>query len=57
MALGHKDEHVKGRCGACSYRTICGGCRIRAEAVTGDVWAQDPACYLTDEEIGLQAGE
>ncbi len=56
MALRHKDEHVKGRCGACSYRTICGGCRIRAEAVTGDVWAQDPACYLTDEEIGLEAG-
>ena len=27
--------------------------RTRAEAVTGDFWASDPACYLTDEEIGL----
>jgi MoaA/NifB/PqqE/SkfB family radical SAM enzyme len=25
--------------------------RSRAEAVYGDVWAQDPACYLSDEEI------
>jgi hypothetical protein len=26
---------------------------VRAEAVSGDVWAPDPACYLTDEEIAL----
>jgi len=33
---------------------ICGGnFRVRAEAVSGDVWAPDPACYLTDEEIAL----
>jgi Fe-coproporphyrin III synthase len=50
-ALRDKQAHVKGRCGACSYRGICGGCRIRAEAVTGDMWEADPACYLTDEEI------
>ena len=32
---------------------ICGGnFRVRAEAATGDLWAPDPACYLTDEEIG-----
>ena len=31
---------------------VCGGnFRVRAEAVTGDLWAPDPACYLTDEEI------
>ena len=28
--------------------------RARAEAYYGDEWAQDPACYLTDEEIGLK---
>lgn len=45
-------EHVGGeRCGICNYKTVCGGCRIRAEAITGDVWADDPACYLTEEEI------
>jgi radical SAM protein with 4Fe4S-binding SPASM domain len=50
-ALRHKSEHLKGRCGSCRFQSICGGCRIRAEFVTGDMWEADPACYLTDEEI------
>lgn len=33
-----------GRCGRCEYREVCGGCRARAFAVTGDVMAEDPAC-------------
>jgi len=38
----------------CRWLDICGGnFRARAEAVTGDIWGEDPACYLTDEEIGL----
>jgi radical SAM protein with 4Fe4S-binding SPASM domain len=45
--------HLKGRCGECTYKAYCGGCRIRAEAIHGDVWAADPTCYLTDEEIGI----
>ena len=53
--LRNKPEHLKGRCGACAYRGICGGCRIRAEKVHGDVWAADPACYLRDDEIGIVA--
>jgi 12,18-didecarboxysiroheme deacetylase len=49
-----KKKHVKGRCATCSWLDVCGGnFRVRAEAVTGDVWAPDPACYLTDEEIAL----
>lgn len=45
--------HVKGRCSRCRFLEVCGGnCRTRAEAVTGDLWAPDPACYLTDREIG-----
>lgn len=51
VKLRDKQARVKGRCGRCSQRAICGGCRIRAEAVTGDMWEADPACYLTDEEI------
>jgi heme d1 biosynthesis radical SAM protein NirJ len=44
---------VKGRCGECSYLDICGGnTRVRAWSLTGDPWAEDPACYLDDEEIG-----
>ncbi len=48
---------VTGRCGQCQYLKICGGnTRVRAYQLTNDPWAEDPACYLTDEEIGLQAG-
>lgn len=54
MMLKEKRKFVKGRCSQCRWLDICGGnFRVRAEAVHGDVWAPDPACYLTDEEIGL----
>lgn len=47
-----KKQHVKGRCSTCRWLNVCGGnFRARAEAATGDPWAPDPACYLTDEEI------
>ncbi len=53
--LRNKKDHVKGRCASCRYLELCGGnFRVRAEAVTGDLWEADPACYLSDEEIGLQ---
>jgi 12,18-didecarboxysiroheme deacetylase len=52
--LKEKKLHVTGRCARCKFLDICGGnFRARAEAATGDLWAPDPACYLTDEEIGL----
>jgi 12,18-didecarboxysiroheme deacetylase len=52
--LKNKKLYVKGRCARCSFLDVCGGnFRVRAEAVTGDVWAEEPACYLTDEEIGI----
>ncbi|MBI2885130.1 MAG: TIGR04053 family radical SAM/SPASM domain-containing protein [Candidatus Omnitrophica bacterium] len=35
---------LKGRCGACEFRGVCGGSRARAYAVTGDYLAEDPAC-------------
>ena len=45
---------LKGRCGACQHQAICGGnTRVRAWQLTGDPWAEDPACYLTDKEIGV----
>jgi 12,18-didecarboxysiroheme deacetylase len=53
--LKEKKRHVKGRCALCSWLGICAGnFRVRAEAVTGDMWAPDPACYLTDREIGIK---
>ncbi len=43
---------LKGKCGRCRFKSICGGAlRARAEIVTGDPWEADPACYLTEEEI------
>jgi radical SAM protein with 4Fe4S-binding SPASM domain len=52
--LKDKKRHVTGRCAACRWLDVCAGnFRVRAEALTGNLWAPDPACYLTDEEIGL----
>jgi len=52
--LKEKKKYVTGRCAGCRWLDICGGnFRVRAEAVTDDLWAPDPACYLTDEEIAL----
>jgi radical SAM protein with 4Fe4S-binding SPASM domain len=56
LMAGLKDRKplLKGRCAACRYLDMCNGnFRVRAEAVYGDVWAPDPACYLTDQEIGI----
>ena len=55
--LKDKRPWVNGRCKACRWLDICGGnFRVRAEAV-GDLWAPDPACYLTDEEIARTGDE
>jgi radical SAM protein with 4Fe4S-binding SPASM domain len=54
LMAGLKDRGklLKGRCGSCKWVELCNGnFRARAEAVYGDIWQQDPACYLTDEEI------
>jgi radical SAM protein with 4Fe4S-binding SPASM domain len=50
--LREKPLHVTGRCKNCRFLSLCGGnFRARAEAATGELWGEDPACYLTDEEI------
>lgn len=52
--LKEKKAHVKGRCANCRFLDACGGnLRARADSLTGDPWASDPACYLTDQEISL----
>jgi radical SAM protein with 4Fe4S-binding SPASM domain len=52
--LKNRKELLKGRCAKCQYLDLCNGnLRVRAEAASGDIWAEDPACYLTDSEIGL----
>jgi 12,18-didecarboxysiroheme deacetylase len=52
IQLKDKKKYVQGRCAICRWLDVCGGnFRVRAEAVSGNVWAPDPACYLSDDEI------
>ena len=45
LSLKIRDRsNLKGKCGVCEYREICGGCRTRAEIYTGDIFESDPAC-------------
>ncbi len=56
--LRNRRAHIHGRCAACPLFDACGGgSRVRAEALTGDLWASDPACYLTDAELGFASHE
>ncbi len=54
-ALRSRPRKINGRCGGCRWIKVCGGNnRERAWRMTGDFWASDPACYLTDEEIRVE---
>jgi heme b synthase len=37
-------KELKGKCGACEYKAVCGGCRARAYEATGDYMAEEPLC-------------
>lgn len=55
--LRQSPRPVAGRCGACAHLAICNGnTRVRAWELSGDFWAADPACYLSDAEIGVEPG-
>ncbi len=54
--LRNRRAYIKGRCRLCKFFDACGGSlRVRADLHFHDPWAPEPACYLTDEEIGLDA--
>jgi len=42
--LLRNSDCLTGKCGLCEYRTICGGCRSRAYAMTGNIMAPEPFC-------------
>jgi len=47
----HPRKQISGICKDCKQIDICnGGSRARAYAISGDLWAEDPSCYLTKEE-------
>lgn len=57
IIAGYKNRKplIKGRCSKCNFYEICNAnFRARAKYATGDLWESDPACYLTDEEIGIK---
>ena len=45
-------SNIKGKCGICEYKKICGGCRARAYEATGDYLQEEP--YCVHEPLGLQ---
>ena len=56
IKLRERKNYLQGRCRVCSLLPLCNG-NFRARALsTGNFWAADPACYLSDEEIGLVGG-
>jgi len=46
--LRRRESKLKGSCGECNYKTVCGGCRGRAHAYSGDYLEEDPRCYLRE---------
>jgi radical SAM protein with 4Fe4S-binding SPASM domain len=48
MFMALRARALKGHCGTCKHKQICGGCRSRAYGVTGDYLAEDPVCPLVD---------
>jgi radical SAM protein with 4Fe4S-binding SPASM domain len=44
LAKMRDPEQLKGKCGICGYRTVCGGCRARAFAATNDYMEAEPMC-------------
>ena len=49
--LRRREELLKGVCGDCNYKKVCGGCRGRALAYSGDYLAEDPRCFIRETTI------
>jgi radical SAM protein with 4Fe4S-binding SPASM domain len=53
--LRERESRLHGRCGDCGYRRLCGGCRGRAWAMTGDYLSEDPSCFIHDDPGALKS--
>ncbi len=42
---------LKGKCGQCRYKRVCGGARCKAYEASGDIMAEDPTCWFTEAEV------
>jgi len=45
-------DRLEGKCGLCEFRRVCGGSRARAYAMTGDLFAEEPACAYEPSALG-----
>jgi radical SAM protein with 4Fe4S-binding SPASM domain len=50
-ALRDRENRLQGQCGECTYRRLCGGCRGRAWATTGNYMAEDPSCFIHPSDL------
>jgi len=46
LKLREREKYLKGKCGDCKYNILCGGCRGRALAATGDYMQEDKSCFI-----------
>jgi radical SAM protein with 4Fe4S-binding SPASM domain len=44
-------DNLKGKCGRCKYKIQCAGARCKAYEMTGDMMAEDPTCWFSEEVI------
>ena len=52
LAKMRDTESLEGKCGLCGYRKLCGGCRARAFAATGNYMAEEPFCaYIPPQAV------
>jgi radical SAM protein with 4Fe4S-binding SPASM domain len=51
LARMRDSDKLEGKCGICGYRHVCGGCRARAYAATGNYMAEEPFCVYVPPEI------
>ena len=57
LFVGLRDSaNLKGKCGVCEFREICGGSRARSYALTGDIYAEEPCCIWQPKMIRSGAG-
>ena len=52
LARMRDSEGLEGKCGVCGYRQVCGGCRARAYAATGNYMAEEPFCAYIPPQAG-----
>ena len=53
--LRNRKKYLQGKCSQCKWLEICNGnSRMRAKVVNGNFWAEDPACYLSAQELGIK---